>query len=469
MRTIAVFFIVFYFNILNTNAQLPYTQTQFAYDSLINVVYGTALDYGGNIDTLKMDIYKPVGDLNCSRPVIFLLHGGAWVVDSKENASMIYMSRQLAKMGWVVANINYRMGTHKATDYSMQFLCNTSISEPCAYVCDSAEVIRANFRAMQDAKGAIRFMKNRNEIDSSDINNVYIAGESAGAFTSFMVGFTDKLSEKPVCCSAIADAPSPSAYFTTHVCNQPPLNRTRPDLGDIEGSLNLGAFDAKVKGIGSFFGGVFDLNIFQQTDSTPCVYMFCQGSDVIVHYIYGSIFSRISTECYNVLCQPYGFYPKNYGNEGLRQYFVSVGSNSPVYQADIIDNYSLNNNCFENGHSIDTPQLRLQNMVNLFATKISTSGNNPQTNCQTNTISNLYNNSKVIIFQNPVDIDFNVQISTELKGSNYFITDQLGKILMTGKLMTEKSNINISNLSDGFYFLSIMNKNFKKTIKIVKQ
>jgi carboxylesterase type B len=128
------------------------------------------------------------------------------------------MSREFAKKGWVVANINYRLGTHKAASYNMYALCNNSISAPCGYISDSAEIFRANYRGMQDAKGAIRFMKNRNAIDSSDVNNVFIVGESAGAFIAYATAFTDQSSEKSSLCNAISNAPIPDNNLTIYGC-----------------------------------------------------------------------------------------------------------------------------------------------------------------------------------------------------------------------------------------------------------
>ena len=229
------FILLLLFFVTNGFAQLPYTQNSFAYDSLLDVVYGVATNYSGNKDTLKLDIYKPTGDNNCLRPIMVLVHGGDWIGGSKEEIDLVYMSKELAKKGWVVANINYRLGTHKASAYQMYALCNNTISQPCSYICDSSEIFRANFRAMQDTKGVIRFMKGRNLVDSSDINNVYIAGESAGGFVSLATAFTDSINEKPSDCFSIPDAPSPAASLIPYGCIPVSNSLLRPDLGDIEG------------------------------------------------------------------------------------------------------------------------------------------------------------------------------------------------------------------------------------------
>ena len=294
--TLIALFILAFQSLLN--AQLPYTQAVFSYDSLMNVVYGTAIDYAGNTDTLEMDIYKPKGDNNCARPVMVIAHGGAWIAGSKEDINTVLISRYLAKCGWVVANINWRLGTHKTSNYNMYALCNNSISAPCGYISDSAEVFRANFRGMQDMKGAIRFMKNRFLLDSTDVNNVFICGESAGGFVALATAFTDQVSEKHPSCFAIPDAPIPSNNLNVYGCIPSSNNLSRPDLGSIDGDLNLGFHDASVKGVGNFYGALFDFTSLNQISDTPSVYLFHQGSDVIVNYNFGRVLGRISWECF---------------------------------------------------------------------------------------------------------------------------------------------------------------------------
>jgi hypothetical protein len=169
----------------NAKSQLPYSEPQFQYDSILDISYGTATDYAGNSVELLLDIYKPKNDGNCLRPIMIIVHGGAWVSGSKEDLNTVLLSREYAKRGYVVANINYRLGTHKTSNYTMYAICNTNISAPCGYICDSSEIVRANYRAMQDTKGAIRFMKSRFAEDSTDINNVFIAGRKCWCVYSY--------------------------------------------------------------------------------------------------------------------------------------------------------------------------------------------------------------------------------------------------------------------------------------------
>lgn len=440
----------------HANAQKIYTQNKYSIQITKNINYGVATDYAGNPDSLLMDLYKPIGDSNCLRPVMVMVHGGAWIGGSKEDNNITYMAAEMAKKGWVVATINYRLGTHKASNYTMYALCNSSLSAPCGYISDSAEIYRANFRAMQDAKGVIRYMKIRNITDSSDVNNVFICGESAGGFVALAAAFTDQASEKDSSCYAIANAPTPDQDLNTYGCIPNPLNLSRPDLGSIDGTLYLNAgFDAKVKGVGNFYGGILNLSIIPQATDTPLVYMFHQGSDVVVHYKFGRLLGRTSFECYSStnICQPYYFYPNAHGSESIRLHFASL-SNPPTYIAEIISNYSYQNNCFSNGHSIDNVNLRMGNMLDLFSDKISASGNNPATNCQKNSIQN-NNFSFTKIYPNPANTFLYVNIEAAILGLEYTIYDQTGRIVLNGHFNENYHAIDLSQLVNGIYFIQI--------------
>lgn len=451
-------------------SQLNYTQEIYSYDSTLNINYGLVYDYQNRIDTLKMDIYKPIGDNNCNRPAIILLHGGAWVVGNKEDESIKRIARKMAKMGWVVSAINYRLGTHKASSYSMYLLCSNSLSEPCAYNCDTAEAIRASYRAMQDAKGAVRFLKNRCNIDSTDVNNVFMAGESAGAYTSFLVAFMDNENEKPNVCYNINDAPEQSQYFNNSSCVHLPISKSRGDLGPIEGTTNLGTYNSEVKGIGSFFGGVFDISIFNYNNTNPCIYLFAQGSDIIVDYNYNKLFGRIDSECYNnFMCKNYDKYPYCYGGKGLKNYFEQNTALNITYQADIVENYSLNNNCFNNGHLIDDHNLRIQNMANFFAEKIYNSGNIPSSNCITSSLNNYKKIEPFKILKSFTSDYFTIECNYIInENTNLKIFDNLNKEVKSMQIINKTENIDISNLESGIYNICIFNNNIKKIYRIVK-
>ena len=356
----------------------PYQTQQYTHTVSSNIEFGQAIDFAGNNDTLLLDIYKPSDDNNCFRPCMILVHGGAWLGGSKEDNNIIALAENFANRGWVVATVNYRLGMHKAPNYSMYPLCNNQISVPCAYICDSAEVFRAIYRGQQDVKGAIRFMKNRSATDSTDLGNFFVVGESAGGFNAIAAAFMNDPSEKPSFCETIQAAPTPDSDLTP--CLPVNYDLNRPDLGDINGTLNLGTYDSKVEGVGSIYGGALNLDLFSNETNWPAIYMYHQGSDVIVNHNYGRLLGRIDWECFSQtnICQNYAKYPKAFGSTGLYDYFIQAipGGTSPL-SFSFIDNYEYLNDCFDNGHSIDNFSQRADELAYLFAMQLIANGNNP--------------------------------------------------------------------------------------------
>lgn len=443
-------------------SQLNYTTAQYPYDSLLNISYGSAIDYAGNPQNLILDIYKPRNSY-CNRPIIMMVHGGAWVSGSKADADMIFLSRFFVKRGYVVANINYRLGTHKASSYSMYALCNNSISAPCAYISDSSEIYRANYRAMQDLKGAIRFMKSRHLTDSTDYNNVFLVGESAGGFISMTAAFLTGENEKNANCDSISNAPYPDSDMYTYGCIPNPVSYYRPDLGSVDGDLHTGVYDASVQGVASFFGGLLEPTILSSAEiNNKAIYMFHQGSDVIVNYNSGKLLGRMSWECYaqTNLCQTYYFYPIAYGGKGLNTYITSLVPSPAHYQVDIIENYEYLNDCLDNGHAIDNLSQRGQNAANLFAAKIFSNSNQPTNNCHTGINENL-SESYINLYPNPASNQITIRSEMAFSNEGYTITDLSGKTLQQGKLHGVQTFVDITQLSCGVYILNIRNQHFR--------
>ena len=446
--SILVSALLIYSNLIAQNYQAPL----FSYDSLLNISYGSATNFSGENENLFFDLYKPKSDGNCKRPLIILIHGGAWVAGSKEDTDLVFMSRYFAKRGYVVANMNYRMGMHKPTNWSLYALCDPSLFSPCAYISDSAEVYRANYRAMQDTKGLIRFMKERSAIDSTDIDNVFVVGESAGGFIALQTALMTNESQKPINCNGISNAPTPDSDFSQYNCSSLVTNFERPDLGLVEGTLHLNGFDASVKGVGNFFGGILDISLLNSNSNSPFLYLYHQGSDIIVHYNYGKLLGRTSYECFAAvnLCQPYYFYPNAHGSKGIQNALTSIGNTNFI--ADIIENYEYQNDCFDNGHSIDFISTRLNTMNSNFANIISISGNNPSTNCET-----FVENEQQLAapFPNPVQFILHLPASSERK----LIFNSMGKLISES---TEK-DIDCCHLQPGLYIIQIGNRFFRFT------
>ncbi len=76
--------------------------------------------------------------------------------------------------------------------------------------------------------------------------------------------------------------------------------------------------------------------------------------------------------------------------------------------------------------------------------------------------------SNFSIYPNPANSTINIKTDTKLIGENYIIYDNLGKSVLSGKITTENTSIEIRNLSAGIYFFSI-GENIKQTFKVVKE
>ncbi len=90
-----------------------------------------------------------------------------------------------------------------------------------------------------------------------------------------------------------------------------------------------------------------------------------------------------------------------------------------------------------------------------------------ETAVNTNEVSQLNN---ISVFPNPSSNMLSVKLNPNITESNFNIIDELGKIVMSGKLNNNLSSINIQNLVTGFYWVEILVSNeSKQTFKIIKK
>jgi hypothetical protein len=72
------------------------------------------------------------------------------------------------------------------------------------------------------------------------------------------------------------------------------------------------------------------------------------------------------------------------------------------------------------------------------------------------------------VFPNPAQSIINVKADSKLIGEVYSIYDKAGRIVLTGKLNTQNTTIELGNLSGGVYMLSV-GENMKQTFKVIKE
>lgn len=181
-----------------------------------NITYGSNTTFSGANSTLKMDFYEPTGDTEINRPLIIWVHGGSFLGGSKTDPDMTILSQRFARKGYACASIDYRLGF---------------------FPIDSANAVKAVVRAVQDLKAAIRFFyKDKQTTDSYhiDTNLIYIGGSSAGAITALHVAYLNNICE-------ISD------YLNQTTINQ---------LGGLDGNSGNPGFSSSVKGVINLCGAL---------------------------------------------------------------------------------------------------------------------------------------------------------------------------------------------------------------------
>jgi acetyl esterase/lipase len=319
-------------------SQIDYSiPNQFLVRQENDITYGTSIDYRGISQELKLDLYKPIGDNNTTRPIMILVHGGSFIAGCKDD--MANLAANYAARGFMVASVDYRMGFHK-DNYVPTPAVNSilGLNYSCLYAYDSLEVKRAVIRGTQDVKGAIRYLKNRHFTDSTSINCVYVGGESAGAIISLCVSLLDRPEEMPSACLAQSPVLAPSANLTNCIMDNCMLsnatlseaNYARPSLGSIEGDMNLNGYNSRVLGVMSLAGGIITESLTQNWlmgQDTALFYFSHWTCDAIVHYNYAQPMTWVDAICLNPVGYSQLHYnlPFLYGPGDIIPYLENIG------------------------------------------------------------------------------------------------------------------------------------------------
>lgn len=124
-------------------------------------------------DTLKFDIYEPVMDSIRNRPLFVILHAGGFISGSRNNGSLVYMAESVAKKGYVVASIDYRLLKNKLIN--------------CSYSATSKLKVFSN--AAEDLLNALVYIVNYKESFKIDEKKIILFGISAGAETALNITY----------------------------------------------------------------------------------------------------------------------------------------------------------------------------------------------------------------------------------------------------------------------------------------
>lgn len=119
-----------------------------------------------NLD-LYMDVYYPKADSLEKRPLVMLVHGGAFYYGSRKDITTKAFCKHLASLGYVTASIDYRIGFQPSKD----------------------GIERAGYCAIQDAHAAMRYLVANQDGFGIDTSMLIVGGCSAGGITALGVTF----------------------------------------------------------------------------------------------------------------------------------------------------------------------------------------------------------------------------------------------------------------------------------------
>ena len=179
-------------NIITPETSAPTVKLNTTYEVTIteDITYAEGLSHDSwnsantSVVPLLMDSYIPDNDLQ-NRPLLMLIHGGAFYGGSKQQEALVDMANYYASRGFVVFSIDYRLNAHKGT-IPQEWIDATSDVAPA-----NLDQLYAMYPAHRDAKAALRWIIAN--ADNFHINKDYITvgGGSAGAITSIGLGVSE--------------------------------------------------------------------------------------------------------------------------------------------------------------------------------------------------------------------------------------------------------------------------------------
>ena len=203
----------------------------------------------GQKDSLRLcfDFYVAKDTVTPPRPLVITLFGGGFVLGTRGHEDMLKWCDCLAKEGFAVASIDYRV--MPARKFS------------------SKNLIRTGYLAAQDVSTAVRYFKANSDRYSIDTSRIFLLGQSAGAVAIIHALYMDENQR-------------PSETFIEPIL--PPLHSNMP--------VNAKPLDFSVAGAILLWGSIFEPQMIDEDENTP-VCMIHGTRDKILPVTEGHAFS----------------------------------------------------------------------------------------------------------------------------------------------------------------------------------
>ena len=280
-----------------------YKTPQYTFKQISDIQYGTAKGYwtsypmendnhygkmilkllpktaAAKPQNLFLDLYIPENDSVDRHPLLLLLHGGAFFFGDKGGLSTKSWCEHFAKMGYVVASANYRLG----------------------FKISKASIQQCGYQAMQDAHAALRFLVAHADEYSIDPDYIFIGGTSAGSITA--LGTT---------------------FMTDDNC--PPFvekHKLVKKIGGLHTSGNEHRDKVRIRAVANMWGAVYDLH---ELDHRHIPILSIHGTeDHVVPFDHGYPFSAIRGNMDERL------FDTMYGSLAIHRYLDSLHVRNEIY------------------------------------------------------------------------------------------------------------------------------------------
>jgi alpha/beta superfamily hydrolase len=360
-------------------------------------VFGQNTTYDGTNQTLNLDLYTPKNDIESKRPCIIFCFGGSFVTGSRTSTELVQLAEFFTKKGYVCASIDYRL------DNFLNLIAAESTT-------------KAVWRAVQDAKAAIRYLRSKQTDFKIDEKQIFIGGTSAGAITAMTAGY-----------SQFNDFPAS-------------LQTVINSLGGFEGSSNNLTLSSEVKGLFGFSGAILDTSHIRSKDLP--VYLNHAVNDFTVPFRLGKPLGGASQ------IDIHGSYNIMLRIKNQQGYFVMDSFNTANHPSFVLGTMPLI-------AEFDT----LKSHLNGFFYDLLDCNPNKK---YSSSIAQITKNSTSSFYPNPVESEINFNFIAQKNIVEIY--DMMGRKMLS-EIVSDKK-ISIGDLPKGMYWIQI---NEEPPLKMMKK
>lgn len=432
-------------------------------------------------------VYAPAGDTITARPVIIYLHTGSFLpaitngqtTGNTNDSAVVEMCRRFAKRGFVVLAINYRIGWNP-----------TSTDENIL----TGQLLNATYRSLQDAKNAIRFVRQNAMAFGADTSRIILGGQGTGGYSVLAAATVNKYSDITL------------NKFINSTTLQPHVDTSMSgDWHGLGGSIMNIPGDANISDKFHFafnLGGAMGDSIWLEPGDVPMVGFHCLN-DPFAPYMRGNVIvpttgkvviqnasgSKVVIDKANRIGNNDVINAKIYNDVWTNQALISSNGSANLYTfrfsqypaqsapwewwdsvtikgmgqagADAHAASMLTNPDMSEAKAkayIDTIQGFL---VPRIVVALDLPGKELFANTGMKELSDL--TSQLSVYPNPAKEELNIQLTVQMKSVS--VVDVMGREVLAAAAKSMNVKLDISSLKQGLYFVTVRTEDGRSAVK----